>query len=218
MHHFINAGLYDALFIMQDTETKTLWNHITGEALYGELAGHRLVSDNLLQMNAGQALQRYPEIQVAISDQPYTGQRPPFAAAGDEARLMDMFSETLGTEDTRQPRMEMGLGVWSGQTHRFYPSSELRKRGKAVIDTLDGRRLLIYLEPVTSTPAAIYVDAGKVFQEGKDFRLDDGSLVRSGRLIGPDENVLRVDRPQQIFTRWYGFSLTFPQPEIYGTP
>ena len=33
MHHFENVGLYDGLFVMQDTESKTFWNHMTGEAL-----------------------------------------------------------------------------------------------------------------------------------------------------------------------------------------
>ena len=37
--HFDNVGLYDALFVMQDVESKTLWNHITGEALYGPHVG-----------------------------------------------------------------------------------------------------------------------------------------------------------------------------------
>ena len=34
-YNFINSGLYDGLFVLQDTETETLWNHMTGEAVYG---------------------------------------------------------------------------------------------------------------------------------------------------------------------------------------
>ena len=25
-----------------------------------------------------------------------------------------------------------------------------------------------------------------------------------------------TDRPRQLFSRWYGFALTFPKPEIFG--
>src|SRR5947209_9094025 len=72
MHHFNNVGLYDALFVMQDAETKTLWNHITGEAVYGPLLGRSLGPiANLLQMNVKQALELDPKMQIAISDRVY---------------------------------------------------------------------------------------------------------------------------------------------------
>ncbi|MBI2150594.1 MAG: DUF3179 domain-containing protein, partial [Acidobacteria bacterium] len=64
-HHFDNVGLYDALFVMQDRETKTLWNHITGEALYGPLVGRALGPvSNLLQTNVKQALESDPGMQI----------------------------------------------------------------------------------------------------------------------------------------------------------
>jgi len=82
MHHFTNAGLYDALFVMQDTETKTLWNHITGEALYGDLVGRTLGPvANVLQTNVAQALARDPAARVAISDRMYFAGGKPFGTA-----------------------------------------------------------------------------------------------------------------------------------------
>ena len=77
-HHFNNVGLYDAVFVMQDTETKTLWNHITGEAIYGPLVGHNLGPvRNLLQMNVKQALAMDPKMRIAISDRIYFAGWPP---------------------------------------------------------------------------------------------------------------------------------------------
>ncbi|MFB3104175.1 MAG: DUF3179 domain-containing (seleno)protein, partial [Pseudomonadales bacterium] len=55
--HFVVAGLYDGLFVMKDDKTSTLWNHVTGEGMYGEHAGTQLPIGNLLQMNADQAVQ-----------------------------------------------------------------------------------------------------------------------------------------------------------------
>ena len=70
--HFDNVGLYDALFVMQDKETKTLWNHISGEAVYGPLVGRTLGPvGNQLQVSVEQALAMDPATQIAISNRPY---------------------------------------------------------------------------------------------------------------------------------------------------
>ncbi len=232
MHHFNNVGLYDALFVMQDTESKTLWNHITGEALYGPLVGRTLGPvTNLLQMNVQQALEMDPAMEVAISNRPYSvGGRLTATAAGGRggapgggrgnlnpnAQLMDMFIETLGQEDTRRPRMDLGLGIWTASTRRYYPMERIRERDGAFIDHLGGRNVLIYIDPETATPAALFVDAKSVKLQGKEVRLDTGGSVRSGVLFDSKGSRVDGDRPQQIFTRWYGFALTFPGPEVFG--
>ncbi|MBI4520918.1 MAG: DUF3179 domain-containing protein [Gemmatimonadetes bacterium] len=253
MHHFENVGLYDALFVMQDAETKTLWNHISGEALYGSMVGHTLGPvGNLLQMNVTQALALDPAMQVAISDRMYfAGGRqfgtaggagrgagpgptpPPGRAAGpggrggaapggrgaaltDDRTLAPMFSDTLGKEDARRPRMELGLGIWTAQTRRYYPLARIRERGEALVDVLDGRKLLVYIDPETNTPAALFADAGGAAIDHQDVRLDSGAVVRSGVVYDAAGGRLPVERPQQIFTRWYGFALTFPGADVYG--
>jgi hypothetical protein len=215
MHHFVNAGLYDALFVMQDVETKTLWSHITGEALHGALVGTRMPVSNLLQMTAAQALELEPTIEVAISDRPMSGRSGGIGPDNPNAALMPMFSETLGAEDTRRERMELGLGLWSDTARKYYPVGTLRERGKAVVDEFDGRTLLVYLDPLTSTPVALFVDAQDATVDGREIRLDRGRSVRDGVLLDADGQPLVVERPQQIFTRWYGFALTFPGPEIF---
>jgi Protein of unknown function (DUF3179) len=239
MHHFNNVGLYDALFVMQDSETKTLWNHITGEALYGPLVGRTLGPlSNLLQMNVKQALDADPATQVAISDRAYfggsrqlgsasefgpgfrgvpgggAGPRPSPGNAG--AQLSEMFVATLGKEDTRRPRMDMGLGVWTGTTRRYYPMERIRERGEAFIDQLDGRKVLIYIDPETATPAALFVDSKNAKVQGKEIRLDNGAVIRSGAFFDHRGKRQASERPQQIFTRWYGFALTFPGSEVFG--
>ena len=126
-----------------------------------------------------------------------------------------MFIQTLGKEDTRRPRMDMGLGVWTSATHRYYPMAVIRQRGEAFIDELDGRKILIYVEPDTSTPAAIFVDARSATLQGKEVRLDTGAVVRSGVLLDRDGKGQNTERPLQNFTRWYGFALTFPGCEVF---
>ena len=247
MHHFDNVGLYDALFVMQDKESKTLWNHITGEAMYGPLVGRTLGPlSNLLQMDVKQALQMDAKMQVAISDRTYFAGGKQFGSAGGfgggrgpgpgrgadagrgaagrgprpapgnaNAQLSEMFIQTLGKEDTRRPRMDMGLGVWTGATRRYYPMERIRQRGEAFIDDLEGRKVLIYIAAETATPAAIFVDAKSATLQGKEVRLDNGTVVRAGLLLDRNGKSQKTERPLQNFTRWYGFALTFPGCDVF---
>lgn len=217
--HFNNVGLYDGLFVMQDEESKTLWNHITGEALYGPYVGRTLGPvGNLRQMNVQGALELDPAMEVAISDRPYTGRSgvPGRGSLGEDAELMPMFVETLGEEDTRRPRMDMGLGIWTDSTRRYYPMEEIRAGDGALIDRLDGRGLLVYIDPRSATPTALFVDSQTATAEGNEIHLDGGAVVRGGVLFDAAGNRQESDLPQQIFTRWYGYSLTFPGAEVYG--
>ncbi len=234
MHHFDNVGLYDGLFVMQDQETRTLWNHITGEALYGPLVGRTLgPMGNLLQVSVEQALVREPMMPVAISDSPYSvngqlfGREGPIAggrggrSAGrrrlddPNASLRVGFIETLGVEDTRLERMELGLGVVTENTVRFYPMSVIRERGP-IVDALDGRSVLIFIDQSTFTPAALFVDASSATLEDEEIHLDTGGVVRMGALFDAAGGQVDATRPQQLFSRWYGFALTFPRPQIFS--
>ena len=238
LHHFSNVGLYDGIFTLQDAETKTLWNHITGEAEYGPLVGRTLgPPGNELQMNVNQALALDPKMDIAISDRVYfAGGRQLGTAAGigsgrgrgqgaanqgpggpnPNATMNDRFAGTLGKEDQRRPRMELGLGVWSGSTRRYYPVALIRERGGAFLDRLDGRTVLIYIDSESNTPAALFATAAAARVEGRDIVLDRGSVLRSGVLFDRRGKRLPMERPQQIFTRWYGFALTFPGSQVFG--
>lgn len=216
MLHFDNVGLYDGLFVMQDHESKTLWNHISGEALYGPHVGRTLGPvGNVMQMTVSEALEYDSAMQVAISDRPYTGMPGGGRYLSDDAQLMDMFIETLGDEDSRRSRMELGLGIWTDETRRYYPMDEIRARG-VLFDQVDDQDVLIYIEARSATPTAIFVDAQSATIEGNEVHLDTGAVVRGGNLYDADGNRVEGERPQQLFTRWYGFALTFPNAEVFG--
>ena len=219
MLHFDNVGLYDGLFVMQDQESKTLWNHISGQAMYGPHVGRTLGPvGNMRQMNVAEALELDSSMQVAISDRPYTGRSglPGQGNLSDDAALMPMFIETLGEEDERRPRMDMGLGIWTAGTRRYYPMEEIRARGGVLIDEIDGQRVLIFIEPRSATPTALFVDADSAEVDGREVRLDTGAVIRGGVLYDAGGERVQGALPQQIFTRWYGYSLTFPGAEVFG--
>jgi len=225
---FDTVGVYDGMMVMQDKATGTLWNHITGEAYYGPAVGTSLgPPHNVLHLKVDQLLKRDPDARIAISDRVYYagGRRHGTVEGLSAARVFkpeqrnglgDAFAATLGMEDTRRPRMDLGLGVWSDTGSRYYPRERIQKAGNALIDELDGRKVLVYVDPVTSTPAAIFVDATSARKDGKIVRLDDGSIVRDGALYDSRGQRIMAERPLQIFTRWYGFSSTFRETSIFG--
>jgi hypothetical protein len=212
---------------------------VTGEAMYGPMVGRTLAhASNLLHMNVRQALTVDAKMPIAISDRQYFvgdrmfGTAPGFlggrgaerwAPEQANAQIVPSFVPTLGREDARRPRMDIGLGVWTTSTRRYYPMDLLRQypmdllrqRG-AFIDRIDGRSVLIYIEPETSVPAALFVSATTASRDGRDVRLDNGQVVRMGVLLDRNGRPQTPERPQQLFTRWYGFSLTFPGSEIAG--
>ena len=228
---------------MQDAETKTLWNHITGEAILGPLAGRTIGPlSNLLHLTAKQALNADPATRIAISDQSYVagGRRLGTATRGaavggrgsggggggggvlrprvvnPNATMADRFAATLGIEDGRRPRMDLGLGVWTGKTTRYYPVQSIRDRGEAFVDRIDGRSVLIYIDQESNTPAAMFVAAAGAKRDGAEIHLADGSKIRDGVFLDPRGRSRQPERPQQMFTRWYGFALTFPGCEVFG--
>jgi len=226
---FTTAGVYDGLMVMQDSATGTIWNHITGEALYGPAVGTTVgPPGNVLHGTVRQFLASAPDARVAISDRVYfaggrkLGTLDGIALLGrrhgrpdPRTGLSDVFTATLGKEDSRRPRMDLGLGIWWDGGSRYYPRDAIRQDGGALLDRVNGRSLLVYIDPDTSTPAAIFVNSASVRLVRSTVRLDAGT-VRNGVLLDSRGRRLETERPQQVFTRWYGFSLTFPGTSVYS--
>lgn len=229
---FTPAGVYDGMLVMQDVATGTIWNHLTGEALYGPAVGSTLGEPgSVLHVTVRQALTMSATTRVAISDRIYFaggrrhGVQDGIALLGrahsrprTTSALSDLFVATLGREDLRRPRMDLGLGIWSSAGARYYPRDLIRERGNALIDVVDGRRLLVYIDPETSTPAALFVSSATARVDGSTVRLDGRHTVRRGVLLDGGGKQVAAERPRQVFTRWYGFALTFPETAVYGQP
>lgn len=229
--YFLTAGVYDGLMVMQDTATGTIWNHVSGEALYGPAVGATIgPPGNVLHATVKQLVASAPNARIAISDRVYfvggkrlgtvegislLGRRHgrPDARTG----LSDIFAATLGNEDARRPRMDLGLGIWWDGGSRYYPRDLIRQQGDVLIDRVNGRTLLVYVDPDSATPAAMFVTSTRAVLDRHRIRLDDGT-VRDGALFDSRGKRVATERPQQVFTRWYGFALTFPGTSVYARP
>lgn len=203
--------------MMRDYETRSLWNHITGECMYGPLAGERLPIFNLLQMTAKHALDAYPDLEIALSDRPIAGNRSRWSPWAERIPILgERFRNTMSPEDTRRPTMDVGIGVWrEGGTNRFYPMEFVAAAGNVIVDDIDGHSIVVFYEPGAQALAALYVSATSGAWDGDVLRLDSGQTIKNGVLFDADGNRLPLERPMQLFTRWYGYALTFDNVEVY---
>jgi hypothetical protein len=219
VHWFAEQALYDGLFLMKDEETETYWDHMTGEAVYGPLVGERLEVAGLVQSTVRQVLSTEPGALITLSDQAIRSDddmKVDGLLAGIRGRLNRMFQSTVADDDDRRPQMDLGLGLWADDEARYYPMDVIRAEGRALVDSFGGRTVLVYIDPSNFVPSALLVDGDDPRWEDDVLRLSDGLYIEDGLAYEADGSRSDALRPLQVFTRWYGFSLTFPETGIYG--
>jgi Protein of unknown function (DUF3179) len=163
--HFSAGGLYNGLVLLVDDETRTYWDHVTGEAVHGALAGRRLETWSLAMTTAGRALAEEPWLPLSRS-------RPGlFARAFGRVHMLRLrgrglmppwFHRTMGAGDVRRPAMESGLGVVIDGEARFYPLERLGVEGAT--DVWHGRPLHVAIDPADRFPFAEWEDGTRPFQ------------------------------------------------------
>ena len=119
-------------------------------------------------------------------------------------------------EDTRLPTMDIGLGVWTESEQRYYPLEAVQAAGAALVDDFDGRRLVVYVEPGAYSLDAFFTEEQIVSTDGSRVTVGEELVLEDGVLRDAGGDRLEMDRPLQLFSRWYGFALTFPGTTIYG--
>jgi len=219
VHWFAEQGLFDGLFLMRDEESGTFWDHMTGDAVYGPKVGESLEVQPLVMTTAGQVVETHPDALITLSDQAIrrdSDMQVEGLMAGIRGRLNSFFQSTVEREDHRRPTMDLGLGLWTDQEATYYPMDRLRSQGRAIVDTFNGRTVLVFIDPTTFVPSAFIVKGGDPEWDDDVLRLSDGSYIEDGILYDTEGEKIDAPRPLQVFTRWYGFSLTFPETEIWG--
>ena len=180
VYHYSAGGLYNGLALLIDDETRTYWDHVTGEAVHGPLAGAKMPMWGIEMTNVETALRREPDLPVHLSRPNLKGVMMGWVSRFIQGRFPPGFRKTMAPVDRRLPEMEIGLGVITDRAQRFYPRSIIPSR---LDDAIDGRAILLSIGP-DSIPSAIWSDD--------------------------------ATRPIQLFSRWYGFSLTYPACQVHG--
>lgn len=71
------------------------------------------------------------------------------------------------------------------------------------------------VESDTPLHAALYADASAATPTDAGLNLGGVGVLRDGVLYDSAGQYREIERPLQLFTRWYGFALTFPGTTIY---
>lgn len=186
IHHFGAIGLTNGLAILADLETRTHWDHITGEAIAGPLAGNQLDVWSFHMTTVAAALAEYREITISLSTHHSFRRRlaqrlyPRFIHG--KVWLPGFFYASMDEPvDPRMDRLTQGLGVIVGNDAKYYPMSRIPVDG--VYDQWLGRVLRVQRGVIDGVPHARWQDTN--------------------------------EEPLQLLSRWYGFSFTYPQCEIF---
>ena len=190
VHHFGAIGIANGLAVLADRESRTQWDHITGEAFAGPLAGQHLDAWPLRMTTVAAARRQHPELTVHTSA--YRGLLRRFAERlyprfiyGGVWLPPPFYLSMSRSIDKRLPPLTQGLGVVDGNRARYYPMALIPTGG--LEDSWNRRILCIWRGPVDGVPRAAWKDTGA--------------------------------EPMQLLSRWYGFAFTFPACDVYrGAP
>ena len=171
-----------------------------GECLHGPLRGRRLEPAPLRHMHAEQALAQFPDSRIAFSRHLL-----PFGMVDGLVRFLQWVGRgrlmppgiagSMGAEDERRPRLEMGLGVWSVSASRYYPLGALKDGEALLIDRFDDRSMLIYLDPGSGTPIPLFARA-----RNAEWRAAASAWTAARRYATGDFTILwgRRSRPSDL--------------------
>ena len=222
MLHFYIAGAYNGMLLMVDRETESYWDHITGECISGKHKGYQLEilhSHQILTLT--EVIEQYPDClygkeKMNFIQKLFAKFANWKANTNGKGFLPPGFKSSIPTAiDTRLPEMEMGLGIWEEEIAKFYPSKMIKENGNYLFDKLNGKNLLIYISPSTFTPSAIYLkEIDDASFSGNKLIFSNGEYITGGNLYSSKKAKIDVEKPNQIFLRWYGFVSTFPSCKI----
>jgi uncharacterized protein DUF3179 len=214
------TGIYNSMSMMSDYETGSVWEHVTGECIQGSLQGAQLQTQPAQYLTAAQLVEAVPDAKIALS------------RASLRSRLLNVlllrrmlrptgympgaFRLSMTKRDKRLPELELGLGIWMNGQARFYPMRTIKSQQNALLDTLGQQQIVVYIDPVSGTPAAHRCIAQIQGWDGDMLALDSGERIRNGCVVNAASEQHPLDRPNQQFTRWYGFSYMFPACEIFA--
>jgi hypothetical protein len=219
VHRFRVTGIYNSISMMSDDETGSVWEHVTGECIRGALQGAQLQTRPAQYLTAAQLVEAVPDARIALSRASLRSRllnvlllRRMLRPAG---YMPGAFRLSMTKRDKRLPELEMGLGIWMNGQARFYPMRTIKSLNNALVDTLGQQQIVVYVDPVSGTPAAHRTTAQIQGWDGDTLALDSGERIRNGHVFTATAERQPLDRPNQQFTRWYGFSYMFPACEIF---
>ena len=140
--HFHLAGINNQNFIMQDDETHTWWQQVSGEAIRGPLRGKQLMPVAWDEVRFSTWRRENPASLVLLGVEKYHGEYEP---ADWETRILKRPTVTPVTDnDPLKPR-DLVVGVKVGSASKAFPL-ELLNKFNPVADLIGPTPLLLVVD------------------------------------------------------------------------
>ena len=213
---------------MYDHQTRSLWSHITGEAIRGQLKGKRLKPLSAMPQIVWKAWHlNYPKTRV-LSVPTRGGMR--------ENQSQDVYADYHASQragvsgmeytDDRLPNKSLVIGV-RGQTKdgdtefRAYPLTHFTETA-VINDTLGDVPLLIFHDK-TSFATAVFkrnvaADARTFTPENRYFVADNTGTrwnLITGETVSGKDGGARLERLPAVNIYWFAWARYYPETSIY---
>jgi hypothetical protein len=151
--YFEAVGVYSGQLLIKDRKTNSLWNHLTGECIHGDLKGKQLKTAYLKETIVGEEMKINPDLAICISGEQkiikkvmntgmyFLGQ----VVKLNKNFLPPFFVKTIIHEDRTLPRMVKGLVVKIDNHAVFYESSKITS---GFIDKINGQSIRLFNEKI----------------------------------------------------------------------
>jgi hypothetical protein len=219
--HFSLFGINNQNFIMQDRETKSWWQQVSGEAIHGPMKGKRLKLVDHDELTFATWKSEDKNTRVLRAD-------PEIAAAGkyadaDWEERMKSVPVVINPKGEGLTARSLIIGLKIGSSSKAYPFDLLKKQ-KLILDSIGGEPVFVVLhadgKSVRAFKRKINGSVHDFFQvDGKDFQLTDSQtasqwnfsgLAISGPLAGQ-----KLEKVHTLKDYWFDWKNYNPQTMIY---
>ena len=224
----VSGKLWRDALLMYDHQTRSLWSHITGEAIQGPLKGKRLKPLASMPEIAWKTWRtNYPKTHVLSV---------PFRGSMRESLKQDVYSRYHASQDTgvsgmkytdnRLPNKSLVIGVQvmgkNGEKHaRAYPLTQFTENS-VINDTVNGVPLLIFHDKdsfATAVFRRVVDDGTQTFTPKDGYFVQDSAGTRwnliTGKATSGKNSGKRLARLPAVNIYWFAWARYYPDTTIY---
>ncbi len=184
--YFEAVGVYNGQLLIKDRKTNSLWNHLTGECLDGELKGTVLKTSYLKDTFVRDEFKTSPNLAICISGEHKVIKKIMNTGMNflghvvkiNKNFLPPFFAKTIVQEDKTLPRMVKGLAVKIDNQVVFYESSKITS---GLTDKINGHTIRLFDEKIPYALDETNKRPFQLFMRWYAFKINypNGQLFRS---------------------------------------
>lgn len=202
---------------MIDRETGSVWTHLDGKAITGQLQGSRMAMLPLVHITWGEWKSSHPDTMVLSPDTPFRDRYGP-------VRIGVFNQREAAFGDGRLDANTLVVGVEVEGQFKGYPLEELRDAGGVVNDTLAGQPIVVIYDEVAQVGLAYTRVTGDTVLEfdtsgtnGLQLRDKQTQSVwdRQGRAISGLLAGTSLEFVPSFISEWYGWSGYHPETALF---